>query len=74
MIDIATMHDLPDRITLGHVAAEAARYPRAFAMLEDLGGWAVYSAADGQRLTERRRNWIATLLDLGMIHAAERLD
>ena len=67
MLDIATMNDLPAHITPAHVDAEASRYPRALVLLEDLGGWAVYAAADGKQRTTHRRNWIAALLDLAAL-------
>jgi hypothetical protein len=63
MLEITSMHDLPARITLAHVAVEVAKYPRRLVMLEDQGGWAIYGS-DGKRRTERRRSWNAALLDL----------
>lgn len=64
MLEIASMRDLPDQITSAHVTEEAKRYPRAFVLLEDQDGWAVYSTKTKARKTEYRRNWIAALLDL----------
>lgn len=67
MLEVVSMRDLPARITPAHVAAETKKYPRSMVMLEDHGGWAVYAAASGRRVTEHRRNWIAALLDLAAL-------
>jgi hypothetical protein len=67
MLDISTMKDLPTAIAPADVEAEAAKYPRALVLLEDLGGWAVYAAIDGKQRTTHRRNWIAALLDLAAL-------